>query len=175
MATARSIKVGTSPHSPFNSSILWKLLPRTDVAGVIDAVRNRLLNFLLALKEQHPEVDVDGGDLKSIPKDDVRVNVVNNIYGGQNVIASGEVVHQQVSQGVEPDDLSSLLSALREVSFPEELIGELLLAIDEDAAVRQGGIGPRVSGWLAKIGGNVATNTAAGFATKAILQYYGVT
>ena len=35
----------------------WKALPKAKLALVLDSVRNRLLNFLLDLKEQHPEVE----------------------------------------------------------------------------------------------------------------------
>lgn len=161
-------------YEGMNMISAWKAIPRTKVAAVLDAVRNRLLNFLLDLKEQHPEVEAAGVNLQSIPEEDVRVNVVNNIYGGHNVLASGGTVHQQVQQGVEPGDLASLLSALREASLPEELISELSVAIKEDEPVRKGGIGPRVSRWLAKVGEKVVTNTAAAFATQALIQYYGL-
>lgn len=161
-------------YEGMNMISAWKVIPKARVASVLDAVRNRLLNFLLDLKEQHPEVEAAGVNLQSIPKEDVRVNVVNNIYGGHNVLASGGMVHQQVHQGVEPGDLASLLSALREASLPEELISELSVAIKDDEPVRKGGIGPRVSRWLAKVGEKMVTNTATAFATQALIQYYGL-
>ena len=152
----------------------WKATSKAEIAAVLDAVRNRLLNFLLDLKEQHPEVEGVDADLRSIPEDDVRVSVINNIFGGQNVLASGGTVHQQVHQAVKPGDLASLLSALREASLPEELVSELSEAIEEDEPVRGAGLGPRVSIWLAKVGEKVATSAAGGFAAQALPQYYGL-
>jgi len=166
--------VSNDIYKGMNMISAWKDIPKARVAAVLDAVRNRLLNFLLNLKEQHPEVEAAGANLQSIPKEDVRVNVVNNIYGGHNVLASGGTVHQQVQQGVQPGDLASLLSALREASLPQELISELSGAIKEDEPVRKGVIGPKVLRWLAKVGEKVVTNTAAAFATQALLQYYGL-
>ena len=158
-------------HS-MNMVSAWTVIPKTRVADVIDAVRNRLLSFLLDLREQHPEVEIAGGDLRSIPKEDVRVNVVNNIYGSQNVVATGGTVHQQAHQGVQAGDLISLISSLRELLIPEDLITELSSAIKEDEPVRKDGIGPKVSRWLAGIGENVATASAVSFVTQAILRYY---
>ena len=153
-----------------------KDVPRARIAAVLDAVRNRLLNFLLELKAQHPEeVETGGAKLQSIPTDDVQVYVVNNIYGGANVVAIGETVQQLVQQGVKPGNLESLLSALREASLPDELVNELPEAIDEDESVRGGGVGPKVSRWLAKVGEKVATSTVAAVAAQAIFKYYEIT
>ena len=162
-------------YDGMNMLMAWKAIPKARIAAVLDAVRNRLLKFLLDLREQHPEVETTGVNLQSIPPDDVRVNVITNIFGGQNDVASGETVHQQVQQGVKPGDLASLLTALGEARLPEGLIGELSLAINEDEPVRKGGLGPKVSGWLGKVGEKVGTTTAAAFASQALLQYYGLT
>ncbi len=169
----RIAAVSEKLYSDMNMIRAWKVITKSEIVAVLDAVRNRLLNFLLDLKEQYPEVEAADMNLHSIPKDDVRVNVVNNIFGGQNVLASGGTVRQQVHQGVKPGDLVSLLAALREASLPEELISELPVAIDKDKLVPKGGIGPSVTRWLAKVGEKVATNTAVEFATKALLRYYG--
>ncbi len=158
-----------------NMFTAWKAIPKARVVAVLDAVRNRLLSFLLVLKDQHPEVETAGTNLQSIPKDDVRVNVVNNIYGGNVVMASGGTVHQQVQQGVKPGDLESLLSALREAALPEGLVDELAIAIGEDEPVRKDGIGPKVSRWLTRLGEKVVTSTAATFAAQALFKYYGLT
>jgi len=162
-------------YSGMNMTSAWNVIPKATIAGALDAVRNRLLSFLLDLKEQHPEVDTAGTNLQSIPKDDVRVSVVNNIYGGHNVVASGGTIHQKVQQDVKPGDLKSLLALLRKASLPEELVSELPAAIEEDEPDRKGGIGPRVSGWLARVGENVLTNVPVAIATQAVLQYYGQT
>ena len=83
--------VSEDVYDGMNMISAWKVITKPRVAAAIDAVRNRLLSFLLDLREQHPEVEMTGGDLRSIPKeDDVRVSVVTNIYGGQNVVASGD-------------------------------------------------------------------------------------
>lgn len=168
--------------------LAWKVIPKAKIAAVLDAVRNRLLSFLLELKAQHPEVEDADVNLSSVPEDFVRVSFTNIIQGGGNVIASGGTVHQgggnvtasgetvhlQVSQGVTRGDLESLLSALREASLTEEQISELAVAIEEDEPNRAGGIGAKTGGWLARLGEKAATSTVATFAAQALFRYYGI-
>ena len=152
----------------------WKALPKARLAGVLDSVRNRLLNFLLGLKERHPEVETPEADLHAIPHDEVRVNVVNHIFGGTNVFASGGTIHQQVQQGADSETMATLLEALRAATIPEDLLRELQAAIEEDEPERGDGLGPRVSRWLARVGAKAASGTTAAIATQALLQYYGL-
>ena len=162
-------------YSDMNMTSAWKVIPKASVAGALDAVRNGLLSFLLDLKKKHPEVDTADTILQSIPKDDISVSVVNIIYGGHNVVESGGTIYQEVRQDVKPGDLKSLLDFLRKASLSEELVSELPAAIEEDEPDRKGGIGPRVSGWLARVGETVLTNVPVAIATQALLQYYGQT
>ena len=161
-------------YEEMNMVMAWKAIPKARIADVLDAVRNRLLSFLLELKVQHPEVETTEVNLQTIPKEDVRLNIVNNIFGGHNVFASGETVNQKVEQGVKLGDLVSLLSAFREEQVPEGLLDELSAAISDDKPVGKSGIGPKVSLWMAKAGEKVATNTFAAFAAQALAQYYGI-
>ena len=161
-------------YTDMNMISAWMPISKATIAGVLDSVRHRLLNFLLKLKEQHPEVELAGIDFRSIPSEDVRMNVVNNIYGGSNVFASGQAVHQQVRMGVSPGDLESLLSALRASEVPAALVDELASAIEEDSSADAGGLGPKVSGWLARVGERVANNSITALATQALLRYYGI-
>ena len=167
-ATSRDI------YSGWNMVSAWKDIPKARVAAALDAVRNHLLNFLLDLKEQHPEVEDSAANLGSISKDDVSVIVTNNIYGGHNVLASGATVHQQVLQEVMPGDLESLLSALQGAFLPEDLVDKLTDAIAEDEPTRKGGIGAKVGEWLTTLGEKAATSTVATFAAQALLRYYGM-
>ena len=145
----------------------WKVIPPARVVETLDAIRNRLLNFLLDLKEQYPVVAADG-DLKSIPEDEIRASVINHFYGDHTT------VNQQIHQGVQAGEILSLLAALRELSISEDLINDLSPAITEDESGVYLGIGPKVFGWLARVSENAATSSAAGIATQAILRFYGI-
>jgi hypothetical protein len=152
----------------------WKVIPKARIAYVLDSVRNRLLNFLLSLKDAHPEVESAGANLKSISQEETRINVVNNIWGGTNFVASGEHIQQSASQGVTPGDIESLLQTLKDAGVSVDLSTELIEAInDESDASPAGGIGPKVAGWLSTVSGKV-TAAASTVATQAVLKYYGL-
>ncbi|MCH8847689.1 MAG: hypothetical protein IIC32_01785 [Chloroflexi bacterium] len=167
--------VATSVYEGMNMYRAWKALPKAKLALVLDSVRNRLLRFLLELKERFPKVEDSQDALRSLPTDEVRLQVINNIYGDRNVVATGETVTQSVQERVEPGDLDSLMEALSDARVPDELLRELREAIDEDSeAPVDGGVGPKVASWLSRLAGRVATNSATTIATQAIWHVYGV-
>jgi hypothetical protein len=60
----------------------WRLLPRGLIVGVVDGVRNRLLEFVLELKREAPDAgDVPASELP-ISKDQVTQIVNMTIYAG---------------------------------------------------------------------------------------------
>ncbi|MCH7492116.1 hypothetical protein IID19_00800 [Patescibacteria group bacterium] len=166
-SVSKNVYVGMSMLSA------WKVIPNSQVAGVIDAVRNRLLNILLELREHHPEVLTAEGNLQPIPKDAIRMLVINNIYGVQNVVEPGGIVNQQIYQRVRTGDLDSLTAVLKELSLSNELLADLSSAISEDEDVRGKGIGPKISSWLGRIAESASTSIVT-IATQAILRFYGL-
>jgi hypothetical protein len=60
----------------------WRVLPRGQVIGVVEGVRNRLLEFVLELKREAPDAgDVPASELP-ISKDQVTQIVHMTIYAG---------------------------------------------------------------------------------------------
>jgi hypothetical protein len=60
----------------------WRVLSRGLVVGVVEGVRNRLLEFVLELKREAPDAgDVPASEL-SLPKDRVTQIVNMTIYAG---------------------------------------------------------------------------------------------
>ena len=131
--------------------MVWKHIPQAEITGVLDTVRNKLLSFLLELKEQYPEVEDADAGLRAILSNEVRISIVNNIFGGNNNLASGQSVQHTVNQNVKQGSIDSLLSVLAEASLPEESIDELRVAISEDESISRDGLGPKVSIWMAKL------------------------
>jgi AbiTii len=170
----------------------WRVLSRGMLVGVVDGVRNRLLDLVLELERQAP----DAGDVpsSSLPASKEQLNQIiqntiyaerfvmsdqsinvhgtaGNITGGQgNVVQQGNAYIAQ--QGA---DLASLLPALRaavqELSghlLPDqvEAAGELVDSLEEEAGrpeLRQG----RIRGLLQ---GLTRIATAAGPAAAAVID-----
>jgi hypothetical protein len=63
----------------------WQEVPGSVFIGLIDTIRTRVLRLALELKDDLGEVH---DQIKDLPKEQVDRSVINNIYGGTNIIAS---------------------------------------------------------------------------------------
>ena len=156
----------------------WKLINDKDITRILDVVRNKLLDFVLELQDSFPELAESDDKIGEVPLEQT-TNIFNtHIHGGQNVVAAGTNITQNVQQEVRSNDLDSLLSYLKSIGVSEEDTQELKEAVEADGpAEESAGLGPRVRDWLGKKAAEGALNaTLSGIATttaKAIAQYYG--
>jgi hypothetical protein len=157
----------------------YQPITKAQLEGVLDAVRNRLLDFLLAIQELQPEAVESDDALKAIPREQIRQEFNVTVYGGQPVIAAGHEVSQQVIQ-VTPGNLPELVKALRGLGVDEADLKELESAISKDGQRPKGHLGDRVKAWTSKmvtktIEGalNLAPGVALEVLKKAIFSYYG--
>jgi hypothetical protein len=102
----------------------WLSVNPAELFGIIGAVRNRLLDFTLAVESENPEAGE--ADIRSTPIDPSKVSqmVQTFIYGGNNSISAGGAGFTQ-SIVVQPYDLASLRSALSAAGIMPEEIDEL--------------------------------------------------
>jgi hypothetical protein len=121
-------------------------------------------------------------DPKAVSPAIVEKSVVNNIYGGNILIAShaeniSQIAHTTVAAG----DTAALKEALKKLGITDEGIEQLESDIKADQKDGSPSIGKRVKGWIANVGSYVGKEGAkAGidvvkkFATKWILQHFGL-
>ena len=154
----------------------FQIFPRYTLTGVVDNIKNRLLDFVLELQEQG--INPDELNTTATAQNVVRGAVVNHIYGNNNTVAIGEQISQQVSL-VQTGNIDSLIKQLREYEVPDEDLEELRSAITEEPQAESGSLGSRVSEWL----GNMTMKAASGawktaiqnaptLLMKAVEQYY---
>lgn len=151
---------------------MWKELPVAMVAGILDAVRSKALEFTLEIESANPDAgEAPPGGAPPVPvaQTDVIFNTV--ILGGNNAIGPGATVN--VTQG----DLAGLMAFLEAqgVEQSDRAALEAALAEDDDT------LGERVKGWLgemaaktASVGGAVAEKAAIAVIAAAVLKYLGV-
>ena len=155
-----------------------KPIPAHVISGVLDQVKNRLLDFVLGLQESN--VTSEDLDNRTVETEVARNLFHINIYGDRNIVASGEQVNQRVKT-VQEGDIDSLLSVLREFDIDDDDLSELKNAVSAEPNASGGSYGPRVRAWLggmvskaATSAWNVGLETGSKVLTDALNGYYGL-
>jgi hypothetical protein len=158
-----------------------QVVPGTVFRSILDSVRTRIVQFSLELKD---ELGEETENLNKISAIEIEKSVVNHIYGGQVVIAANAQNFAQISSiSVQKGDFSELKDALHKIGFDQKAITSLQNAINEDARADNGKptLGHRTMGWIgdaasyaSKEGLRVGFDVAKRYATKWLLQHYGL-
>ena len=157
----------------------WQEIPGSVLVGLLEQIRTRVLRFALELKDNLPP---NVADPQQVSPAVVERSVVNNIYGGNILIAShAENISQMAHTTIALGDLEGLKRALSTLGVTDEGLKKLEADIKADETNGQPSIGPRIKGWLASIGqylgkegAKVGTDVMKKLATKWILQHYGM-
>ncbi|WP_341717680.1 hypothetical protein QQG74_28220 [Micromonospora sp. FIMYZ51] len=149
--------------------------PRQIFVGILDAVRNRVLDLALELERVAPEAGQPDAHQDSR---DRAAQVMNtyNFYGSSNNVAIESSSFSQVVN-VTPGDEPSLVRALEAAGVSEASIQELRTALEEDRREAGGDHprepGARVRGWLARTTTQVGVGAAGGLITEAVKAFLG--
>ena len=186
----------SSLHVPFPESISNRLMkisdipskpilivPSTSVRGIIETVRNVILEWTLQLEREGILGEGLSFDEKEKKAADISKLIhIENFQGVIGNITNSTIVQsnlQEISKG----DITSLKKYLKEtIKLEDEDITELEKAISEDLPpVDKNKLGKSVSNWLGKMIskaasgiGNLTINTAANVLGQVILKYYGL-
>lgn len=130
-----------------------RTLTKATVAGVLEVIRARVLEFVLAI-EKELGIDAmtdDDTSLVEAPRQERIAQIFNTtIYGGENVaLGSSGTLNQQIVK-VQPGDLPGLKQQLENLGVTPKLIGELETALDKDQDSEEQP-GPATKGWLGRV------------------------
>lgn len=166
----------------FTLNRAWQVIPVSAVLGLVESVRNRLLDFALELQG-----NLAKAEQASVPiaPEKVTSAFTNIILGGTNVIGaviSGDV-NQSGNKAVIKGNFASLVSVLADLGIPASESEALKSALQEDEAETGNRTleGSRVKAWMqraigflgssaAKLSGTVATDVL----TRALEAYLGL-
>ncbi len=158
----------------------WQEIPGSQLLSIADTVRTRLLTFVLELKGQSDEENVE---VDALQPSTVQTLVQMTIIGGNNVFGD---VQQFASQTVQVGDLASLRGTLAPLGFNHEQLAELESDMQADqagAATNPGNkeLGNRTLDWIqrhAKSAGKgaikIGSEVAVSVVTEAIKRYLGL-
>ena len=148
---------------------------------LVNAVRNRILDFTLAIWKEDPTA----GDIKEEAATTIEPAVVTQIFhttvhgGAASIVGSAH--DSTITFNVVANDFESLKKVLRENAVDDADIQVLKEAIDSDDTPESGTkFGPKVSTWIGDMMYKAASGTweigvgvAGTVLTQAITQYYG--
>jgi hypothetical protein len=149
---------------------------------LLNAVRNRILDFSLAIWKENPNAGESSmqSDKNIEP---ARVSQIFNttVYGGAATLV-GNATDSPITVSVATNDFSSLEHALRQNGVPEKDIKDLHTALEvDDRPKLKGRFGPKVSAWIsgmikkaAEGGWSLTVGAAGNLLADAISKYYGL-
>ena len=153
-------------------------LSKAIFAGIIDNVKNKLLDFLLDLDEN--KLILEGVEMSKEKIDQVRNTFHVNVYGDNANVATGQNVSQRVTT-VSKNDIKSLMEYFREQKIDDEDISDLQKAIKIDGAPKGNEFGTQVTNWIGRMiskassgAWQVALSVAPAILTEGLRRYFGM-
>jgi hypothetical protein len=119
---ALAVKYGAKGTNEYECLRAWQELNPSRLVGILDIVRNRLLDFALKIERENPEAGEASPNVIPVPPEKLQP-IVHNIFNAPvgNIAQNSENIHQSANFGVPPEDLSRLVTEL------SKHIGELNL------------------------------------------------
>lgn len=137
----------------------YNKIGRVSVQAILDNTRNRLLTFLMELREQYPDLDISKSTSDAGTSQTAQILVTNHIYGNENIVASGRELTQSVTKSIK--NLDSLLSHLQDLGVEQGELETLEAAVLADQQSGRRGIGDSVRIWLGNFTAGVASTHVA--------------
>ena len=139
----------------------WRTISTASVAGVLEVIRARVLEFVLAI-EQELGVDLASYDKKTpleTPSQDRLTQIFNTtIQGGDNIALGNSGATTQQAVHVRPGDLEGLKEQLAKLGITSELITDLDEAVAKDADDQKQS-GQYTQHWLSRVMAMVGRGT----------------
>ncbi|MCO6178962.1 hypothetical protein [Ciceribacter sp. RN22] len=166
----------------FNISRFWGEVSASQVMGIIDAVRSRVLDFVLKLKRTYPDAgEIDGLTTKTPEVNQAVTQIYNTTIHGDNAGPVGNNSGATINVTVNAGSIKDLRSVLAKEGVEEADLIELEAAVSSEPAIGQDKkFGPKVTVWLGKMVSKagsgawaVSLGAAGALLEKALLGYYG--
>jgi hypothetical protein len=171
--------LGMKVYQGQNCVQAWAEFSGAHLVELLNAVRNRVLDFALAIWKESPQAGEASNATAGLTTERITQIFNTTVYGGSaNLIGSAIASSIVVRIGI--GDLASLEQALVQHGVAMQDIEELRAAVLAEPTPRARKLGPKVSAWIASMMGKAASGTwEVGIATagtvlgEAIAKYYG--
>ncbi len=145
-----AVALGTNVYEYQNCIQAWAEFSVGNLIELLNTVRNRILDFALAIWKEAPAAGNQTGKSEQEIESGRVTQIFNTtIYGGPASIV-GSATESVITIEISQNDLDSLEKALLANAVAEEDIKDLRVAIKSDGQIeKERGFGPRVSSWIA--------------------------
>lgn len=177
-----AVALGTDVYQYQNCIQAWAEFSVSNLIELLNTVRNRILDFALAVWKEAPTAGEGSGRI-SHDIEPARVTQIFNttVYGGAANLV-GSATNSPVSFTVTQNDFASLEKVLRDKGVQDKDVEELRAAITTDERPQKSrGFGPHVSSWIANMMKKAAEGSwaiglkaAGNLLAQAISKYYGL-
>ena len=178
-----AVAIGTKPYPDYNCVQAWAEFSTQHLIELLNSVRNRILDFALALGKEAPSAGEPQKDSTSPSPDKNRVTQIFNttVYGGAANLV-GTARSSSISFNISTKDFSSLESFLIANHVSPADISELKTALESDPPpTAPETFGPKVASWMGTMvakaasgGWGIGINAAGNLLSQAIAKYYGL-
>ncbi|MDE0636669.1 MAG: hypothetical protein OXI43_12590 [Candidatus Poribacteria bacterium] len=177
-----AVRLGMNVYRDMNCLQCWAEFSRANLDELFNAVRERVLDFSLALWKEYPNAgEVNPDTSESISSDRVTQIFSTKIYGG-NTNLTGTANNSPITLNITSNDFDAVSYVLKNNGLSDKDLAELQSALSADKPPQKTGqFGPKVSSWIAKMmkkaaegTWNIAIGTAGNLLASTISKYYGL-
>ena len=176
-----SSTLGTNVYERMNCLECWAEFGTMNLVELLNAVRNRILDFSLAVWKEHPNADEPNSNNREFFSSDKITHIFNTTIHGGTANIVGTANNSSVGSNIVSNDLESVRRVLQSNGVSKKDIAELEKALAEDKLPQSPEqFGPKVSSWIARMMKKAAEGTwgigiAAGgnLLAKIISKFYG--
>jgi hypothetical protein len=177
-----AVHLGTDVYEGQNCVQAWAEVGVGVLIEILNAVRNRILDFALAVWKEAPTAgEQHDRSIQGIEPGRVTQIFNTTVYGGSASLV-GSAPGSSIAFSVSQNDFGSVEKVLRTKGVRGEDIEELRAALQSDGQPQKGqGFGPRVSSWIAGMmkkaaegSWGIGIGTAGNLLAQVISKYYGL-
>jgi hypothetical protein len=178
-----AVAIGMDLYQGYNCVQTWAEFSTQHLVELLNSVRNRILDFALALSKEAPNAGELQKDSTSPSTDVNKVTQIfsTTVYGGSANLV-GTASGSSIVFNVGPKDFSSLESVLIATGVSPGDVEKLKTALDSDPPpTSRENFGPKVSSWIGTMiekaasgGWGIGIGAAGNLLSQAIAKYYGL-
>jgi len=177
-----ALMLGEKVYQEMNCLQAWAECGEGHLVEVLNSVRNRILDFTLAIQKEAPGAGETGQDSSGGMKTE-RVSQIfyTTVYGGAANLV-GTANDSTITFNIGTKDFQSLQQVLEQNGVQKADLIELKGALESEVVKNPSeGFGPKVSAWIAKMMQKAANGSwqiglgaAGNLLARVIAKYYGV-